>query len=497
MDIRLKNIGIIKDSTLSLNGLTVITGKNNSGKTTVGKALYSLLDAVSDLKQKADRDSDRYIEERVDDISAFLYDWRFGDLLAKNKKLFADYPNMASLTFRNRRPLAFSFTMSDSNSVNIHALADELKAFDIRAFNNRKSLIYDRGIFRRGFHLALRDQKMPSSTDDFDELFNTRRDEAVSILKRLLADINKDPELTAYARESINQTLQLEFANQIQPVGSHGVTSSIELSSGDSIFFQCRIAGNKIVDDKKPVFNYAPYKRAYMIDDPFVLDYGSDFPSPFSPQFRKRATPMATFGPETIGHHNFKLWQVLRRSGKPSIFEQTLLDESLKPIKGHIDKIIPGTFEFARDGDYYVHDGARLKISNMATGSKMFAIIKILIEKGLIDNATMLILDEPEIHLHPMWQNSFAEIIALLVQQLDVNVLLTTHSPNFMLALDACMRKYDIIGKTNFYRTEALDDGFVQYKCVTDDMGAIYKDFLQYLSEMKVLRDHYLDNLGE
>ena len=37
MDIRLKNIGIIKDSSIRLDGLTVITGANNSGKTTVGK----------------------------------------------------------------------------------------------------------------------------------------------------------------------------------------------------------------------------------------------------------------------------------------------------------------------------------------------------------------------------------------------------------------------------------------------------------------------------
>lgn len=42
MQIRLKNIGIVKDSTIVLDGLTVITGKNNSGKTTVGKTLYSL-----------------------------------------------------------------------------------------------------------------------------------------------------------------------------------------------------------------------------------------------------------------------------------------------------------------------------------------------------------------------------------------------------------------------------------------------------------------------
>ena len=64
----------------------------------------------------------------------------------------------------------------------------------------------------------------------------------------------------------------------------------------------------------------------------------------------------------------------------------------------------------------------------------------------------MLILDEPEAHLHPAWQNLFAEVIVLLVRELGVNILLTTHSSNFVLALDAYMRKYSIEEKTNFYQ---------------------------------------------
>ena len=56
MQIKLKNIGIVKESTIMLDGLTVITGKNNSGKTTVGKALYSLLDAVVNIQRKAEND---------------------------------------------------------------------------------------------------------------------------------------------------------------------------------------------------------------------------------------------------------------------------------------------------------------------------------------------------------------------------------------------------------------------------------------------------------
>ena len=47
MELSLHNVGIIRDSRVNLDGLTVITGKNSSGKTTVGKVVYSLIAAGS------------------------------------------------------------------------------------------------------------------------------------------------------------------------------------------------------------------------------------------------------------------------------------------------------------------------------------------------------------------------------------------------------------------------------------------------------------------
>jgi predicted ATPase len=127
----------------------------------------------------------------------------------------------------------------------------------------------------------------------------------------------------------------------------------------------------------------------------------------------------------------------------------------------------------------------------------MFSIIKLLLEKGNLNDDTMLILDEPEAHLHPEWQNSFAEMIVLLVKELGVNILLTTHSSNFVLALDAYMRKYEIETLTNFYRTKFNESGLVDYECINDNINLIYQDFLQYLSEVKVLRNKYLKCIGD
>ena len=152
------------------------------------------------------------------------------------------------------------------------------------------------------------------------------------------------------------------------------------------------------------------------------------------------------------------------------------------------------------DGEqYYVNNGIKLKTANLATGSKMFSIIKMLLEKGEIDKETLLILDEPEAHLHPKWQNAFVEIMVLLIKEIGCHVVLTTHSSHFMLAVDAYMRKYKITDMCNFYQTEHLKDSmFVKYNCVNDSLDLIYKDFVSYLSDVKMLRNELMrDEWGE
>ena len=72
MNIKLENIGIVKDSSIKLDGLTVITGNNNSGKTTVGKVIYSLIDAVSNLSSKSQKDRTIYINNVLSEVQETL-----------------------------------------------------------------------------------------------------------------------------------------------------------------------------------------------------------------------------------------------------------------------------------------------------------------------------------------------------------------------------------------------------------------------------------------
>ena len=52
MILTIKNIGIIKQSTININGLSVIAGENDSGKSTIGKVLMALIKADNTSRQK-------------------------------------------------------------------------------------------------------------------------------------------------------------------------------------------------------------------------------------------------------------------------------------------------------------------------------------------------------------------------------------------------------------------------------------------------------------
>ena len=484
MQIHLKNVGIIKDSSIAIDGLTVITGKNNSGKTTVGKTLYALLDAVSNIQQKAINDRYIYIQRQIEKVESTLEVLRLFRMPISEEGLdvFRDYPALRALLSHEYR---HDLPQNEIEKF-AHMLANELMALDISLFENSKEL----NDYQRYLRIRINGKEGSS----LDNMFNNQREQAISILTKLFVDIEKDPELIAYARESINQTLRLEFAGQIQPVSAPDAISNIELFDNDSVYFSFSVINNNVVDDGTPVFLSSPYKKVYLIDDPFILD---DMYSRRIVRGFDLDDADTILNPSRIYSHNSKLRLALKRGKTLSVFEQTVLSDSLLEINEQFNRVIPGTFELSSEGDFYVKNGSKLKLSNLATGSKMFSIMKMLLDKGEIDSTTMLILDEPEAHLHPMWQNAFAEIIALLVKKLGVNILLTTHSPNFMLALDAYMRKYSIADITNFYQTDVLEDGFVHYNCVNDDMGKIYQDFLQYLSEVKMLRNSFLNSIGE
>ena len=188
--------------------------------------------------------------------------------------------------------------------------------------------------------------------------------------------------------------------------------------------------------------------------------------------------------------HRESLLRLIRNTKQRTVLEKTQISKEAQEIERKLDSMLSGDFSFEDEGSYIIgKDGKKLRLSNMATGTKTVAILIMLIREGLLTQKSVLIFDEPESHLHPEWQNIFAEIIILIEKVIGAHIVLTTHSSNFFYALDTYSRKYDIISRCAFYQTESADNGHVKINDVSKDVGKIYSDFLNYLLDMKAIRE--------
>ena len=50
MKLKLENIGAIRNANIDINGLTVIAGENSTGKSTIGKLIYTIVKSLNNFK---------------------------------------------------------------------------------------------------------------------------------------------------------------------------------------------------------------------------------------------------------------------------------------------------------------------------------------------------------------------------------------------------------------------------------------------------------------
>ena len=113
-------------------------------------------------------------------------------------------------------------------------------------------------------------------------------------------------------------------------------------------------------------------------------------------------------------------------------------------------------------------------IRNTSSGVKTLLIVARLIENGWIDENTIIVLDEPEIHLHPEWQLFFAKIIVEINKTMKSKIVLNTHSPYLLNAIEVYSEKSDIYKNLKFYFSEN-EGNFAIIRDYTENVEKIYK----------------------
>lgn len=497
MKFTLKNIGLIKNSEIKLDGLTVITGHNNSGKTTVGKALYACIEGASDIEKKFENYKYYFLKLLV---AKFI---RIYKEIIKDVDSIDEYRiHMEEYSALNNFSLKIKRLFPDNSNFTSDCVTLNNEIDNFISENQHNTYIKD-------FISQLQRHKKLLNDEIIDNLNKLNKLDSGDILKDI-----------------IDKILKKEFAHQIQPVKntSNDLISELNIKDSNNLdIINLIIADNTVINDKSTC-RFFEYNKAFLIDNPFILDelknvsikkderesidlsykylYKSSIFNILQQYNNISLADYSTYIPINMveliitSNHNDKLKTALATDEYNKNILEKRVDDYINTFAGiHnlLNKTIPGDIKLKNQGAgfEYVHRDYSLNISNLATGTKLFAIMKTLIDKGAIDNNTILILDEPESHLHPEWQNIFAELLVLLVKDVNCRILLTTHSPNFLLAIEAFMYKHSIVDKCNFYKTQFNDDNETVDYVLTNNTNEIYGDFVKFLSQVKNIRNTY------
>lgn len=425
MELKIKNIGMIHSAELNVDGISVVTGNNDSGKSTIGKALFSLCHGIQSYEKKIEADAMEYIlGEFYDSIKASGH---------------IDAEDISALMAHIRIKLRELFLRKSCGGYNLEAEIEKIQNINLEG----------NGIIVLG--------------------------NSIELFKKKIREIQSRDFLDRVKKQMVERVFFLEFSKSINNVYNEDV-GEVRIDE-NSRYVSVRFQHNSLIglegelacsDSLSGVFSEINF-----INTPFILDEIS----------------VNSLFKDNIYTHQKDIINKLLMVGEDesNIVKYALKNEEKKLIEKAITKVLEGNIVKKR-GMYYQTNGKEFSVDVLATGLKSYAILKILLDNGYLRPNSLLILDEPEVHLHPSWQLLFAELLVLFYKELGIKVLLATHSPYFLQAIEAYSKKYEIQEKTHFYLSKKHGNSAV-LENIDNDLEQTYKLMAEPILILQSMQD--------
>ena len=389
MKLSIKNVGKLKEADVEINGITVIAGENNTGKSTVGKVLWSIFSSFYKINEQIAIEKQESIEKVI--FNSFL-DSMYQDNMGYLDPFYNEEKEKENIKKVSKKIVNTFENIKDDT---------ELKYYLINSLNK---IIYSDA-----------------------NASNYKIDEIVKILRLTNDRIRKI---------AILKRLLKEFNNQINNIYSEA-EAEMELIIKDKSS-KIVIEDNKIKDLREDIYVNT---EVFYIDDPHIVD-----------ELEEISMEKIKFS------HRGQLIENLLNVEKESVINELLAEDRWEKINDKLNDIIQGKFTRKKNGRSFFYEEKNgyeeINVKNLSMGLKVFTIIKLLIQNNSLKENGTIILDEPEIHLHPEWQIKFAKLIVLLQKEFKMHILLTTHSPYFLKAVQVYSKKYKISNKCKYYMSE-------------------------------------------
>ena len=284
----------------------------------------------------------------------------------------------------------------------------------------------------------------------FNESFMYFKNSDLSKKEVFLDRFNQIQELidNAYNLDEILLSiLNLEFNGQMN------LSKSQINFTGDNINFNIHTDDKIYITLNSDFLNIYKDVEVIYIESPLILDF-MDY----------------NFSVYDNYYHQFQL--VKKLQSKRNILDINKNNEFIEEF----NQLLGGEFLWDDLNSKFVFkkDANEFSLKNTAMGIKQFGLLQILLKNNKLKEGCFLILDEPEVHIHPEWQVKLAELIVLLVKKLNILVYINSHSPAFIESIEAYSLKYSLKDDTNFYLTIEDDNKFNIVNIKRNELYKIY-----------------------
>lgn len=414
-DIKIKNLGKLKQGEIEIRPLTILTGENGTGKSFFTKSLYSILSVINKNALHIE------IVENIKRIEALL-------------SAFIENINRISETDRFR--VQILQTKLQELEENLSSVSEEgitiYLAFSSSCFENVDGFL--------------------SAFDDYlKEIVSkpTKQRSVAKIISTLKQRFKSLRNSLANSNDSYAQLLEANLGVEIKENFQIADLSEL-VSFGEN---KCEISSD--------LFNITLGSRGieFSLEHKFINEVSDLSRVVFfeSPAYWK------------VRNALIQAKQLSRKSdltGVPKYFydlEQTLTTKStentpeISQLADTLQKALGGKFSF-KNGSFTFQDdsGNEIPKNLVSFGMTNLGMVQTLLTNNVITKGSFVFFDEPETNLHPQWQVLLMQTLIELAEH-DINVVIATHSIDMIKALEVGLKSKENINEiisVNYFNTE-------------------------------------------
>lgn len=416
MKIKVENLGFISSGEIDIKDLTIIFGKNNVGKTYLSYATYGILSMLSSLSEgstvisKADLNklkSDGLISIDVSKIASKETIQRINREFTKS---LSSYFNSKEDSFKNTN-IEIEPNFKDS---------DLLKQSFSSTLNFDGSGVYNLNKSKNSSEIIISFIKLPDEASTQSPSFNIGEDAVASILSSITSNL---------ILKNIFKGLSRPFV----------ITSE---RTGISLFYK------EMDSHRSSLLNHLVMVR-------------SSITTPINKKLSAYSTPIS----DNI--NIIRQYESLTKRKSFLYSKKTKKENSL--INHYLESILSGSFKHSNGETIFTkkEDDKDVSIPMSISSSSVKSMFLLdLYIKHIAQHGDFLVIDEPELNLHPENQVKMAGLIVSLINS-GIKIIMTTHSDYIIKEINNRIMLSNIKKKENLHDLEFNEADTLQQERVS------------------------------